>query len=146
MSDDNGTDPQFIDTNILLYAYDRSAGIKRDVAAGLLRGLWETRCGRISVQVLQEFYVAATSKVRAPLSRETALRVVEDYGHWRVHSPTVADVTRAAHIQERYQISFWDAMIIQSAARLSCTTLWSEDLNPGQVYEGVTVRNPFASW
>jgi predicted nucleic acid-binding protein len=135
----------FVDTNILVYAHDVSAGKKHQQARDLLQALWEARTGGVSVQVLQEFYVAVTQKVPDPLRSEEAARIVADLGTWRVHSPSAPDVLAAIDLQLRHRISFWDAMILQSAIQLGSTVLLSEDLNPGQIYDGVRVRNPFAA-
>jgi predicted nucleic acid-binding protein len=134
---------QFVDSNILIYAYDVTAGVKHEQARALVAELWESRCGCLSIQVLQEFYVTVTRKVARPLTGDVAAEVVADLAAWRVHAPMVEDVNQAIAIQKRYAISFWDAMIIRSAAQLGCTTLWSEDLNSGQVYEEVRVANLF---
>jgi predicted nucleic acid-binding protein len=136
---------QFVDTNILVYAHDTSAGAKRDRAARLLEELWESRNGCLSVQVLQEFYVNITRKVARPLDSGVAAQILTDLSVWRVHAPGVQDVLDAIGIQRRYGLAFWDAMILQSAARLGCETVWSEDLNSDQVYEGVRVVNLFAA-
>lgn len=69
--------------------------------------------------------------------------IITDLSTWQIHSPTSADVLQAIQLQERYQLSFWDAMIITSAVRMGCQTVWSEDLNSGQTYDRVTVINPF---
>jgi predicted nucleic acid-binding protein len=134
---------QFIDTNILVYAHDSSAGQKYARAAKLLGQLWESGTGCLSVQVLQEFYVTITQKVAKPLSSEVATQIIGDLSAWYVHRPTVQDLLDAIRIQNRYKISFWNAMIIASALQLNCQTIWSEDLNAGQVYDQVQVRNPF---
>ena len=134
---------QFVDTNILIYAQDRSAGAKHLQAKKLLQDLWHTHAGSLSIQVTQEFYVNVTRKVAKPLSPALAARIIADLSVWNVHRPGVEDVLDAIGLQTRYQLSFWDAMIIVSAQQLGCKTLWSEDLNSGQVYDGVTVRNPF---
>ena len=138
-----GQDYQFVDTNVLIYAHDTSAGAKRDRAVWLLEELWESRSGCLSVQVFQEFYVNITRKVAHPLESSTAAQILADLSVWRVHAPDVGDVLAAIGIQRRYGIAFWDAMILQSAARLGCETVWSEDLNSDQVYDGVRVANPF---
>jgi len=140
-----GQDYQFVDTNVLIYAHDTSAGAKRDRAAWLLEELWESRSGCLSVQVFQEFYVNITRKVAHPLESSAAALILAELSVWRVHASEVRDVLAAIEIQRRYGIAFWDAMILQSAARLGCGTIWSEDLNPGQVYAGVRVVNPFAA-
>jgi predicted nucleic acid-binding protein len=134
---------QFVDTNILVYAHDRSAGDKHVRARDLLRGLWQSGEGCLSIQVLQEFYVNVTQKVPNPLTPAVASRLVADLGVWRVHRPGVEDILDAIRLQQRYQLSFWDAMIVASAIRLHCQSIWSEDLNPGQDYGGVRVLNPF---
>jgi predicted nucleic acid-binding protein len=72
-----------------------------------------------------------------------AARIVSDLSAWRVHRPGAEDVIEAIGLQHRYHMSFWDAMIVTSAIQLGCTTLWSEDLNPGQVYDRVKVVTPF---
>lgn len=135
--------PQFVDTNVLIYAHDRSAGLKHEQAKALLRDLWDSRRGCLSVQVLQEFYVNVTQKVTQPLTSEVASQIISELGVWRVHRPGVEDVLDAIRIQNRYQISFWDAMIVASALQLGCQIIWSEDLNPGQLYDQAVVTNPF---
>ena len=135
---------QFIDTNILVYAHDASAAEKHDKAKALLKLLWTSRVGCLSIQVLQEFFVTITQKVPKPLPVLGASQIISDLAVWRVHSPTAEDVLQAIELQSRFQLSFWDAMIIQSAHQEGCQILWSEDLNAGQTYYGVQVRNPFA--
>ena len=135
--------PQFVDTNVLIYAHDQSAGAKHERASALLKELWENSNGCLSVQVLQEFYVNVTRKIAKPLDVDTAKRVIADLGQWTVHSPNVEDVVEAIDAQGRFKLSFWDSMIITSAARLDCGIVWSEDLNDGQNYDDVKVINPF---
>jgi predicted nucleic acid-binding protein len=136
-------DLQFVDTNVLIYAHDISAGDKRARSRELIEGLWESGLGCLSVQVFQEFYVNVTEKVSKPLSSEVAAEIVSDLSAWQVHRPGVEDILEAIRMQHRYQMSFWDAMIVTSAIQLGCTTLWSEDLNPGQLYDQVKVATPF---
>ena len=135
---------QFVDTNVLIYAHDRSAGVKHDRARALLESLWQEQAGSLSIQVFQEFYVNVTRKVAHPLSPESAAQIIADLSVWHVHQPDTNDILEAIRLQTRLQLSFWDAMILTSARRLGCETVWSEDLSHGQVYEGVEVRNPFA--
>jgi predicted nucleic acid-binding protein len=135
---------QFVDTNILIYAHDSSAGVKHDKAKALLNELWRSGDGCLSVQVFQEFYVNVTRKLPIPLAPELAIEIITDLSAWPVHSPKTSDLIDAIGLQTRRQISFWDAMILTSARQLGCQTLWSEDLNTGQKYEGIEVRNPFA--
>ena len=136
---------QFVDTNVLVYAHDRSAGEKQTRAKTLIQELWAAGTGCLSVQVLQEFYVTITQKVRQPLPAEIAATVVEDLSFWRVYAPDAKDVLGAIALQRRYGLSFWDAMIVYSAIQLQCQVIWSEDMNPGQRYEGVQVVNQLVS-
>ncbi|MDQ3152193.1 MAG: PIN domain-containing protein [Actinomycetota bacterium] len=134
---------EFIDTNVLLYAYDRSAGARHERAAALVGDLGAGRHAAVSVQVLQEFYVNITRKIAEPLDHEVALDRLRVLSHWPLHVPQASDVVGAAQLAQSSKLSFWDAMIIRSAGALGCQTLWSEDLNDGQRISGVTVRNPF---
>lgn len=135
---------QFVDTNVLIYAHDKSAGPKHARAKALLAELWEDRTGCVSVQVLQEFYVNVTQKVAKPLTSEAAAEIISDLASWQVHRPAIEDVLDAISLQRRYHISFWDAMILASAVALNCEIVWSEDLNPGQQFASLTISNPFA--
>lgn len=134
---------QFVDTNVLVYAHDCSAGKKHERARALLEELWASGTGCLSLQVLQEFYVTVTQKVPRPISPDDAAQIIRDLSHWRVHMPDIADLFRAIEIQRLYRLSFWDAMILASAEALDCEILWSEDFNPNQEYGSVKVRNPF---
>ena len=134
---------QFVDTNVLVYAHDTSAGAKHQRAKALIQDLWERQAGCLSVQVLQELYVTLTGKVAQPPPEETALQIIRDLSFWRIHAPNAEDVLGAIALRRRYAISFWDAMILWSAAQLGCSVIWSEDLNPGQSYADVQVVNPF---
>lgn len=133
----------FVDTNVLVYAYDVTAEAKHRLARDLLEKLWHTREGCLSVQVLQEFFVNVTRKIPKPLEAPVAAQIIADLGHWHMHAPVPADVLAAIGIHQRASVSFWDAMILRSAKQLGCQALYSEDLNPGQAYEGVRVDNPF---
>jgi predicted nucleic acid-binding protein len=141
MSDANRL--QFVDTNILIYAHDESAGDKHTRAKALLKELWEDRTGCVSIQVLQEFYVNVTQKVAIPLTAEAAAQIIADLSVWQIHQPNVDDVLDAIRLQARHRLSFWDALIVTSAVALSCQIIWSEDLNPGQRFATATVTNPF---
>jgi len=122
-----------------------TAGDKHSRARALVEELWDTREGCLSVQVLQEFFVTTTRKIPKPLDAAATARIVDDLAHWHVHAPSAVDVLAAIVIHRRTGASFWDAMVLRSAKELGCQTLHSEDLNAGQSYEGVQVRNPFAS-
>jgi predicted nucleic acid-binding protein len=134
---------EFVDTNILVYAHDAAAGQKHTEARALLEALWQSRQGCLGVQVLQEFYVTVTQKVAAPYTTAEAARIIKDLGTWRVHAPAVSDVLAAIDLQGRHQLSFWDAMMVQSANALGCQVVWTEDLSHGQKIDQTLIQNPF---
>ena len=134
---------EFCDTNVFVYAYDQSAGDKRRRAADLLMRLWDSGEGVLSVQVLQELYVTLTRKLARPLPVGDARTIVADLAAWRVVAPGADDVVAAIDAGARWQVSFWDAMLLVTATRAGASVLWSEDLNDGQSYDGIVVRNPF---
>ena len=136
---------EFVDTNVLVYAHDTKAGSRHLAARELLARLWRDRAGAISVQVLQEFVVVTTRKIRSPIDLDLAERIVSSYAAWPVHEPGADDVVGAIDIVRRHGLSFWDAMIVRSAARLECDVLWTEHLNPGQTYDAVRAEDPFAA-
>ncbi len=144
-ADPGGASRVFLDTNILLYAFDTSAVEKRPRALDVIREVWRVGNGCVSVQVLQEFYVNATRKLQHPLSVDTARRIVASLSRWEVHTPDADGVLSAIDLHGRAQLSFWDAMVVTSAHAMGCELLYSEDLNAGQSIGGVTVVNPFAA-
>ncbi len=103
---------QFVDTNVLIYAYDRSAGEKHARAQALVADLWRVRRGCLSVQVLQEFYVVGARKL-IEIEPADLHVILADLALWQVHAPVASDVLGAVDLHERYQVSFWDAMILQ---------------------------------
>jgi predicted nucleic acid-binding protein len=133
----------FLDTNILVYAYDRSAGQKHIIAAQFVSDCWENENGCLSIQVLQEFFVNVTRKISLPLDVQTARQLVADLAQWRLHVPESRDLLQAIDFHFMYRLSIWDAMIVQSTIRLGCKQMLSEDFSHGQVYGNVTVINPF---
>lgn len=132
----------FIDTNVLLYAIStaREEHAKKKMARDVLR----TKAWGLSVQVLQEFYVNATRSPRPAMSHRDAVAAVKTF----LRRPTVGIdtdmVLKGLRIKERYRLSYWDATIIAAAQTLGAATIYTEDLNDGQVYEDVKVHNPFA--
>lgn len=134
---------RFVDTNILVYAHDTSAGVKQERARALLEELWDTRDGCLSVQILQEFFVNVTRKIPKPLDAAAAKEIIADLSRWRVHVPAPDDVLGAIGLHQRTGISFWDAMMIRSAVEIGCEVVYSEDLNHGQLYDSTRVENPF---
>ena len=134
----------FIDSNVLIYAYDSAAGKKREAAVLLLAELWRERRGVLSAQVLQEFFVNVTRKLSPPLKTAQARDVVRLYESWVHHDTSAAHVLRASEIMELAHISFWDGLILAAAEAAGAELLASEDLQNGQTIAGVTVMNPFA--
>lgn len=137
------TVPSFVDTNILVYAEDKDAKQKHEIARDLLVQLWNERDGAISVQVLQEFYVTVTRKLKKPLSSAKALEIVDEYLTWTVVENTAKLLTAAIALQQRAQLSFWDAMVVQAALEAGCDKLHSEDMNAGQRFGSLVIVNPF---
>src|SRR3989441_1796759 len=134
----------FVDTNILIYAHDVDSKSKHVIAKNILRELWSERTGVLSLQVLQEFYVNVTRKIRAPLPKDSARLVVSSYSIWCMET-TPAELSVAFRIEDESRIGFWDALIVAAAAKSGATRLLSEDLNPGQKIAGLRIENPFAS-
>ena len=142
---DNQSVMKFVDTNILVYAHDEDDVAKHQQAGELITQLWEQRTGAISTQVLQEFYQTVTRKIPKPISPIRARGIIRAYGQWQLETNALATILQASEIQERHHLSFWDAMIVAAAVRTGAELLITEDLNDGQVIEGVRVLNPFAS-
>ena len=135
----------FVDTNVLVYAYDVDAGQKHDAARALIADLWQTRQGVISAQVMQEFYDTVCRKLSTPLDRLTARAIIETYRAWPVHAFDVSDVLTASELEERYQLSFRDALIVAAARRMNADRLMSEDFQAGRRLEGILIENPFTA-
>jgi predicted nucleic acid-binding protein len=135
---------EFVDANVLVYAFDRSAGAKREAAGKLLARLWETGTGCLSVQILQEFFVTVTHKVPRPLPIDEAAERVREFAIWRVFAPSANDVLAAIALHKQAKVNFWDAMVVEAAAQSGCEVLWTEDLTDGQLVRGVRIRNPFS--
>ena len=133
----------FVDTNILIYAHDLDAGQRNRISVTILRDLWENRTGIVSTQVLQEFYVNVTRKIPNPLSKSQARGIIESYLVWPVEINDAQSVLAASEIEERYQLSFWDALIVAAACKAKAEKILTEDLNHGQKIEGVLIENPF---
>jgi predicted nucleic acid-binding protein len=138
------SDKHFVDTNVLVYAYDRSAGPRHERAQALLEELWNSGSGVLSTQVLQEFCVNLRRKAGQPLAAADVRRLVQDYSSWEIVVNTADSVLQALDIEARYRISFWDALILQAAESSGATLVYSEDLASGQKYGSVRVVNPFA--
>lgn len=133
----------FVDTNILIYAYDRTAGNKNKIAGALVADLWDSGLGMMSTQVLQEFFVNVTAKIPKPLSPRKAREILNDLMTWDIVTVDGDSVLRGVDIHLQYKYSFWDSLIIEAAVRGGSDVLLSEDLSDGQTVEGITIRNPF---
>lgn len=136
-------DLTFVDTNVLVYAYDADAGARHQAARLQLEALWQNQSGLMSTQVLQEFYVTVTRKLSRPLPRRTAREVITTYRAWPIHRPDVDDLVAASELEERHRLSFWDSMIVVSALRSGAASLLTEDLQDGRRFDGVEVVSPF---
>jgi predicted nucleic acid-binding protein len=134
---------EFVDTNILVYAYDQTAQNKFDRSRQLMEKLWNSGEGVISTQVLEEFYVTVTAKIPNRLKPAEAREIISDLGTWRIALLEINDFLAGSEIAERYELSFWDGLILAAAHKEEAATLWSEDLNHGQKYGEITVYNPF---
>lgn len=135
----------FVDTNILIYSHDTSAGLKHTRARELIEKLWDTGEGVLSTQVLQELCVTLRRRVAQPPSIDDLRRLVQDYLSWEVVVNTPQSVLQALDIEARYKISYWDALVIQAAESSGAVVLYSEDLSDGQSYGAVQVVNPLRS-
>lgn len=135
----------FLDTNIIIYAYDVSAEPKHKIAKDLMIDLWESGLGVISTQVLQEFYVNVTQKIQAPLEMNLAKSIIEDLLTWDVVINDGESLLGAVDIQIKYKTNFWDSLIIQAASQGGAKFLYTEDFQDGQNIEDVRIKNPFAN-
>lgn len=131
----------FLDTNVLVYASDHDSPGKMRTARALMQRVASDGGGVVSTQVIQEFFVAATRKLAIePLK---AKAIVATFHPLELVTVCLDDITDAIDGHILWQISFWDALILRAAERASCSIVYSEDLNPGQLYGGVEVRDPF---
>lgn len=136
------SDKCFLDTNILVYAHDFKQGVKHERARALVEKLWDSGDGVLSTQVLQELCVSVRRKAARPLSDEGTRQLIQDYASWETVVNTAESVLQALDLEKRYQLSFWDALIVQAAASCGASVLYSEDLADGQSYGAVKVVNP----
>jgi predicted nucleic acid-binding protein len=135
----------FVDTNVLVYAFDRSGSPKKRVAGELINELMEEDRLRVSTQVLQELFVTLTRKVRQPCSIKEALALLENLTAWPLMAIDYAAIRDAAGLADQAKLSFWDALVVVAAARTGAAVLYTEDLNHGQEILGVRINNPFFS-
>jgi predicted nucleic acid-binding protein len=136
------SDKYFVDTNILVYAHDASTGAKHERAKALVEELWRDRTGVVSTRVLQELSVNLRRKAGRPLDAKATRDIIADYLTWQVVVNGGESILEAIDLEARYQISFWDALILQAAQASGAEVLYSEDLSEGQKYGSVRVTNP----
>lgn len=139
------SDKYFVDTNILLYARDAAQPIKQPVAERWLEMLWRERAGRISFQVLQEYYVNATQKLKPGLAKEIARQDVRSLLLWTPVRTDAALLESAWTLTDRFGFSWWDAQIVAAARFSQCSVLLSEDMQHRMNVDGTVIINPFAS-
>jgi len=133
----------FVDTNVLLYSEDGAQLDKQRQAFEWLRALWLGRRGRISTQVLHEFYANATRRVTPPMPAGDARAEVRRYQRWQPWVVDHATVETAWAIESRYQLNYWDALIVAAAQAQGCAYLLTEDLQHEQQIDSVRIVNPF---
>jgi predicted nucleic acid-binding protein len=133
----------FVDTNVLVYAHDRSEARRHPIARAALGELWSRRAGVLSTQVLQEFYVVATRKFDPPMPRREAREIVDAYSAWPVVQIDPPLILLASELEERHTLSFWDALIVEAARRAGASRLLSEDLLADRSIAGLVIENPF---
>jgi predicted nucleic acid-binding protein len=137
------TGPFFVDTNVLVYADDARDPAKQATARDLLRGLLGERSGKLSLQVLQEFFAAATGKLG--LAAVEARRRIEIFSHLDVVRLDVDDILAAIDLHRLHELSIWDALVVRAALMSGCRTLYTEDLQDGRKFDGLRIVNPFRS-
>ena len=135
----------FVDTNVLVYARDASEIEKQPQAEAWMRYLWQERSGRLSFQVLNEFYVTVTNKLAPGLGRVEARNEIRALLAWRPVSTDSRTLEGAYSLQDRHQLSWWDSLIVSAAQSAGCRYLLTEDLQHLQSLGDLTVLNPFES-
>ncbi len=135
--------PIFVDTNVLVYGRDRSEPTKQPLASAWIEDPWRSASGRLSLQVLEEYYVATTKKLRPGLTPEEARADVAELLAWRPVAIDGGLVRAAWSFEDRFSLSFWDALIVAAASASDCGYLLTEDLQDGARYDGVQIVDPF---
>jgi len=137
-------DKSFLDTNILVYAYDSSEEEKHPKASRLLKDIWNSQAGVLSIQVLSEFYVVVTQKVERPISSSEAKAIIEDYlSSWEVIEPRGDTLLSSIEAANKYNFHFWDAMIFVAAKEANVIRIYTEDFQRNLEIEGIKFINPF---
>ena len=136
-------DKVFVDTNVIVYAYDLSAGEKHEKALEIMKDLWRTGHGITSTQVMQEFFVSVARRIERPLDAGTAKEIVKDLLKWKTVVVDGEVILEAMEMHNRHKYSFWDSVIIAAALEGGATTLLSEDLSDKHKIKSIVVKNPF---
>ena len=136
-------DKIFIDTNVLVYAFDISAGIKHKKAKEIVENCWRLENGIISSQVLEEFFVCLTKKIPFPIDSIIVWQIIKDFLKWKTVAVDGDIILESINIHIKHKFSFWDSLIIASAVSGSANMIFSEDLSDNQTIEGVVIKNPF---
>jgi predicted nucleic acid-binding protein len=136
------SDKCFLDTNILVYAHDRAAGLKHKRAREIVEELWTSGLGVLSTQVLQELVVSLRRKTKNPPTTEELRSLVRDYMRWEVVANSADGIIHALDLEVRLKISFWDALILHAADAAGASVIYSEDLAAGHKYGAIRLINP----
>ena len=136
-------DRVFLDTNVLVYAYDKHEPEKRAKAQSILTRAIQNESGCLSTQVLGEFFTVVTRKIKKPLLPEAAEVIIEMLCILVVQEIDLSVVKGAIYTHKHYGISYWDSLILSAAKKAGCTQVHTEDLKDGEDYNGVRVVNPF---
>lgn len=136
--------PIFVDTNVFVYARESGDAVRQPRAQSWLEWLWREQLGRTGMQVLSEYYVTVTRKLKPGLPAEQAWDDVEALMQWNPQPVDRGAMQRARTIEARYRLSWWDALVVAAAREQGCAVLLTEDLQDGALIDGVRVRNPFA--
>jgi predicted nucleic acid-binding protein len=133
----------FLDTNILVYAYDLDEKLKHQIAKDILADCWNNRSGALSTQVLQEFYVTLTRKLPKKLPVHESREIIRELMSWSIYQITPVDIVKASELEEKYGYTFWDSLIIAAAQNTNAEILYSEDMQDGQQLDNLRIINPF---
>ena len=133
----------FVDSDVLIYRRDRADEKKNDKATEWLEFLWRTQFGRLSTQVLEEFYITATQRLDPKVPKETARQDVRDLMSWKPVAWDAKLIADAWSAQDRYKTSWWDSLIVAAAQSAGCRILLTADLPDGQAFDSLEVVNPF---
>ena len=139
------SDRVFVDTNVIVYSRDTTEALKQKQADKWLKHLWATQSGRISYQVLNEYYVTVTNKLKPGLSRMEAREDIRNLMAWKPAVVEQSVIQSAWSIQDHYGYSWWDCLILAAALKQNCQYVLSEDMQHGQHIEGLEIISPFKS-